>query len=381
MPQPAEKASLLVPDAFTNPEYVRSAVRGGLACLICTILFVGFDYPGIYTSLITCFVVSLSTVGASTQKGVLRFTGSAVGGAMGILALMYVLPHVETLGGFWVVFAAGTAVAAWVNFGSPRVSYGGYQVGLAFYKVILQSWGPVTELTVARDRLVGIALGLVVFGILEHVLWPVRASDRRRQRFGDALRSLAALARLGARDRPAAGADRELGDRRRRIVQDLAETQRLIEESKFELGASEVALLQRSVGDAQVIFLVLLALAYQLRAPGAPLVGLPAAARELQEMVAAHLERVAHSGRDDRIPEDLDAALAAVEAGRIAAMGGMSPAGEEGIAVEQRLRLYRTLVQLVSQLHPWRPNAAGTRVPPGTDLRNLATRTPGGNRQ
>src|SRR5262249_29522176 len=37
-PQPAEKASLLVPDAFSNPEYVRFAVRGGLACLICTVL-------------------------------------------------------------------------------------------------------------------------------------------------------------------------------------------------------------------------------------------------------------------------------------------------------------------------------------------------------
>src|SRR5215475_14727010 len=109
---------------------------------------------------------------------------------MGILALMYVFPHAETLGGFWAVFATGTALAAWVNFGSPRVSYGGYQIGLAFYKVILQGWGPVTSLTVARDRLVGIAFGLVVFGILEHVLWPVRASDLWRQRLTGVFRSL-----------------------------------------------------------------------------------------------------------------------------------------------------------------------------------------------
>jgi len=362
VPGEAKGASLLVPDAFRNPEYVRFALRGALACLICEVLFVGFDYSGIYTSVITCFVVSLSTVGASTQKGVLRFAGSAVGGAMGILGLMYVLPHVETLGGFWVVFAAGTALAAWVNFGSPRVSYGGYQVGLAFYKVILQGWGPVTELTVARDRLVGIALGLVVFGILEHVLWPVRASDRRRQRFADALGGLAKLARLGTRDRPTAGPDRELGDLRRRIAQDLTETQRLIEESKFELEAGEVAALQRAVGDAQIIFLVLLSLAYQHRAPGAPLVVLPASALHLQETVATHLERLAQPRREDRIPEDLDAVLASVEAERISVIGGMSPAGEEVVAVEQRLRLYQTLVPLVSQLHPWRRSAAGARV-------------------
>src|SRR5262245_1658146 len=38
-PKPARKMSLLVPDAFSNPEYVRSAIRGGLACLICYLIF------------------------------------------------------------------------------------------------------------------------------------------------------------------------------------------------------------------------------------------------------------------------------------------------------------------------------------------------------
>ena len=120
---------LLLPDATTNPEYVQFAVKGALAALICYVLFVGFDYPGIYTSVVTCFVVSLSTIGSSNQKGLLRFGGAAVGGVMGLLALVYAFPHVEGLGGFWLVFATGTAVAAWINFGSPRISYGGYQTG------------------------------------------------------------------------------------------------------------------------------------------------------------------------------------------------------------------------------------------------------------
>jgi multidrug resistance protein MdtO len=353
-PEPARRASLLLPDAFRNPEYVRFAVRGALACLICEVLFVGVAYPGIYTSVITCFVVSLSTVGASTQKGMLRFVGSAVGGAMGILALMYVLPHVETLGGFWAVFATGTAVAGWVNFGSPRVSYGGYQVGLAFYKVILQGWGPVTELKVARDRLVGIALGLVVFGILEHYLWPVRAGDRRRQRLAEVLRSLAALARLGARERAEVGRDRELDDMRRAIEQGLSETQRLIEESKFEQPAGELEAFQRSVGDAQVIFLVLLSLAYQRRASGRVLPDLPPAARDLEEDVALNLERLAYLARTRKVrpPADLAAALAGAEEALAATR---QPATDEvRAAVERRLELYRTLVPLVAHLDPWR---------------------------
>ena len=32
-----------------------------MAAFICYLVFIGFDYPGIYTSVITCFVVALST--------------------------------------------------------------------------------------------------------------------------------------------------------------------------------------------------------------------------------------------------------------------------------------------------------------------------------
>ena len=129
---PAGKRSLFLPDAFDNPEYVRFAIKGTLASLICYVVFIGFDYPGIYTSMITCYVVSLSTIGASNQKGILRFGGAAVGGVMGLFALVYLFPNMDTIGGFWLVFGAGTAVAAWVNFGTPRISYGGYQIGIAF---------------------------------------------------------------------------------------------------------------------------------------------------------------------------------------------------------------------------------------------------------
>ena len=351
-PASTGRASLLVPDAFSNPEYVRFAVRGGLACLICDVILVGFNYPGIYTSVITCFVVSLSTVGASMQKWTLRFAGAAVGGSMGILALMYVLPHAETLGGFWAVFAVGTAVAAWVNFGSPRVSYGGYQVGLAFYKVILQGWGPVTELTVARDRLVGVAFGLVVFGVLEHLLWPVRATDLRQQRFADVLRSLAALARLGARDQLGTSHDGELDELRRRIAHDLAETQSLLEESKFELPAWELEAFQRRVSDTQVIFLELLSIAYEGRPSEWP-ADLAAATRQLDEAVAVRLEDLASSPRvgPARSAAELEAALGAIDRA-LGSAPHAEPAEEVAIVMRRRRELYRTLVHLVSQLDP-----------------------------
>jgi hypothetical protein len=46
----AEHRRLLVPDAFTNPEYRQFAIKGALAATICYLIFTGAAYPGIYTS-------------------------------------------------------------------------------------------------------------------------------------------------------------------------------------------------------------------------------------------------------------------------------------------------------------------------------------------
>ena len=196
-----DKGGFLAPDAFTNPEYIHFAIKGAVAGFICYLIFTLSDYPGIYTSVLTCVLCSLSTVGASLQKGILRFTGAVVGGALGIISLMYVFPHLDTLGGFWFPFGAVMALAAYVNFGSPRISYCGIQICLAFSKCTLQTYGTYTELRVVRDRLIGIALGLLVFGFINSRLWPVTALGNVRAKLASILRTLAKLASLPTRDK------------------------------------------------------------------------------------------------------------------------------------------------------------------------------------
>src|SRR5262249_44280197 len=146
---------------------------------------------------------------------------------------------------------------------------------------------------------------LLVFSILEHLLWPVRAGERRQLRFAEVLRSLATLARLGASDRTGAGPDRELGELRRRIAQGLGETQRLLDESKFELEVGQFEVFQRRLGDVQVVFLLLLSLVYHWRTHGRP-----APASQFGEAVARHLEALAASHRES--PATLEASLGAV---------------------------------------------------------------------
>src|SRR5262245_46837201 len=349
----AEHRRLLVPDAFTNPEYGQFAIKGALAATVCYLIFTGADYPGIYTSVITVMVCSLSTIGASTQKGVLRFAGSAIGGLMGLFTIRYIFPHLDSLGGFWLPFGAGTAVAAYVNFGSPRLSYCGYQIGLAFYKAVLQGYGPATELKVVKDRLIGIALGLLVFGVIDTQLWPVRAAARVRPCFASALRSMADLARLPSQDEDPAMVLSRAYALRLNIYQGFGTVQQLVAETTFEPGAAEREVMLQLLAEAQAAFLVLLALV-QDRAD-AVLRGVPVIAREAANRcdaaVAESFEALAAGieGQPRQPWPDLAGALAALErstAARLQARTAEATAPHE----YGRLALYRQLVPLVERL-------------------------------
>jgi multidrug resistance protein MdtO len=346
---PAEKRTLFLPDAFDNPDYVRFAIKGALAALICYVAFIGFDYPGIYTSVITCFVVALSTIGASNQKGILRFGGAAVGGVMGLIALVYLFPNIETIGGFWLVFGAGTAVAAWVNFGTPRISYGGYQIGLAFYKAILQDFGPATSATVVRDRLIGVFFGLIVFGIVEHLLWPVRARDALRARLAELMHLLADLARSGTSDKTSTVIADDVDSWRRRISQKVEDVQGLIESSKFESGDLQVDAIQKCTGDGQLIFVLLLSLARQFRDTTRLSDAMRASAIDLDNAVATALEALSNhvsSGPEPVLPE-LDEPLNAFER----SIDATDARDQETVAhFIARLALYRTLIDAIKQL-------------------------------
>jgi multidrug resistance protein MdtO len=263
-----------------------------------------------------------------------------------MLALIYLFPNMDTIGGFWLVFGAGTALAAWVNFGTPRLSYAGYQTGLAFYKTTLHDFGPSVNLTVFRDRMVGVALGLAVFGLVEHVLWPLRAADRMRERMADVLRSLANLARACAEGEGAAMTD--LDEQRRLISQQVADVQGFIECSKFEPGDDGPGEIGRLVGDAQTVFLVLLAIARQKEEQS----GFPRSVQEsmmrLDMDAAAVLDAVAQRVKGGGPPPiRFDEALAEVET---STSTYRDPCRDVDESYRGMLSLYRELASAVERL-------------------------------
>jgi multidrug resistance protein MdtO len=157
-----KSSRLFVSDAFSNPAYVQFALRGTLAAMVCYILYTSINWPGLSTSMVTCFITALSTIGSSRQKQILRLGGTAIGGFIfGMGAQVFLLPYIDSVVGFTVLFAVVTAIAAWIATASARISYLGVQLIFAFCLVNLQEFAIQTSLSVARDRVFGVLLGLL----------------------------------------------------------------------------------------------------------------------------------------------------------------------------------------------------------------------------
>jgi len=185
--------SFFVSDAFTNPAHVHFALKVTLAAMFCYIFYSAIDWSGIHTALITCTFIALESTGATLHKGVLRIGGCVIGGALALLTIVFLMPHMVTIASLVVVVACASAIAGWVATGTELISYAGLQIAFAFFYSVFQGYAPDTDLDNVRNRVVGILLGLVVTGLVFEYIWPERTIDRLRSALRAALRQLARL--------------------------------------------------------------------------------------------------------------------------------------------------------------------------------------------
>jgi len=186
---------IFVSDAFSNPANLQFAFRGTLAAMVCYITYTALDWPGLSTSILTCFITALSTIGSSRQKQVLRLSGALIGGFIfGTGAQVFVLPYLDGITGFTVLFAVVTAISAWISTASARLSYLGVQLALTFYLINLQEFTIQTSLSIARDRVFGVLLGLVSMGLFFDLLWVRNAVGEMQAVFARNLEMFAELA-------------------------------------------------------------------------------------------------------------------------------------------------------------------------------------------
>jgi multidrug resistance protein MdtO len=199
---PAKKVPLIKPGALQSPEAVSFALKISLCTTLCYIFYLAVAWPGISTAVSTVLITGLSTTGATKQKIVFRFVGSAIGGLiLGLGTTAFVFPYMDSIASLVVLVALIAFGSAWWSLGR-RFSYVGLQIALSFYLVAFEGFRAPTELAPARDRLVGIIVALVVMWFVFDQIWPVRTVTNMRQAFASVLKNQATLFRLDDRDGP-----------------------------------------------------------------------------------------------------------------------------------------------------------------------------------
>ncbi|HEX8786166.1 MAG TPA: FUSC family protein, partial [Telluria sp.] len=219
LPVPA-RDGFFDPDAWSNPDHLRYALKTTAAAMFCYLLYQQLDWPGIHTCFITCYMVSLGTTAETVEKLTLRIAGCLVGALLGTLAIVFVIPGLSSVGELIALVFAGAWLAAWVATGGPRIAYAGMQIALAFFLCVVQGAAPAFNLLVARDRVIGVLLGNVVVYLVFTRVWPV-SIEKRVDALLSALiaqwRAIAHSADAGPRRTGAAGALARFGELRQNL--------------------------------------------------------------------------------------------------------------------------------------------------------------------
>lgn len=139
----------------------------------------------------------MGTTAETVHKLVLRIIGCLIGAAMGVASILFLIPHMTSIGSLMALVFAGILVAGWVSAGSERISYAGIQIGLAFLLTILQDFGPDISLSAASDRVMGILLGNLVMYLVFTRIWPIGIASTVHNKISDALDGLTQMMGAG----------------------------------------------------------------------------------------------------------------------------------------------------------------------------------------
>jgi multidrug resistance protein MdtO len=197
--QQAAKPPLLPPDVWTNPAYVRFALKVTISGLAGYFVFNALQWPGIHTILITSAIVALPGLGTSVRQMTLRIYGALLGSLVALLVFLFVMPWIDTIFGLLLAMVPVIAASAWILAGSERLSYIGTQGMATFALALLEHYGPSTDLTEIRDRMVGILLGVGICWLVYAFIWPESEADTARAKLASLVRALANLVRMPAR--------------------------------------------------------------------------------------------------------------------------------------------------------------------------------------
>jgi multidrug resistance protein MdtO len=175
----------------THADSLQFGIKFSLGAILCMLIVESLGWPDINTAIPTCLVAAQTSLGADYRLSILRVSGAILGGLCAYFYVLVLQSQLDTIAGFALATAPVWAIAAWISSGSERIAYMGRQLGFSFAMFVLHDFGPVTDLYLPRDRVIGILLGIGVMGVLDYALWPRRSIVLARHHSAVALHTLA----------------------------------------------------------------------------------------------------------------------------------------------------------------------------------------------
>jgi multidrug resistance protein MdtO len=198
LPEPGEQQKIEVfrKDALSNPEHLKFALRGTLSAMFCYLFYMSLGWIFLAGSVTTCILTALGNTGATRHKQLLRFAGFFVGACvLGLGAQVLILPQIDSLAEFTLLFAFVIAIGAWVATSTPRLAYLGFQIVLAYDLTNLNQFTLNTSLVPARDAILGILLGIISMWLFFDHLWSRSSTETMQATLLATIRDVARLDR------------------------------------------------------------------------------------------------------------------------------------------------------------------------------------------
>jgi multidrug resistance protein MdtO len=273
-------------------------------------------------------------------------------------AQIFILPYLDSIFGFTLLFAFVTVVSAWFMTCSPRLSYFGVQMALAFYLINLQEFAVVTSLSVARDRVVGVLLGLFTMWLVFDQLWGTPAAEAMKKAFVQDFRLMAQIIREPLSNDPQVDKARRFS-LRETITENFDSVRTAGDAVLLEFGPSRREAMEwrrrAQIAQAQLRTLYLIRMAllkYRAQTPGFELPAeVLAAQKEFDNQSAAVLDGIADQleGKSSREQVDLQESFAHLEqAAR--KVGSQLPRHPQDAKVRALLLLSRRSEQMTTWL-------------------------------
>jgi multidrug resistance protein MdtO len=237
---------VFLPGAFRNRDVVLYALKLTLAATLCYMLYSAVAWPGILTCVVTVLFTGLSSTGAMKQKQLYRISGAAVGGVLGIATVSLLFPSMDSITSLVLVVGTVSFLSAWV-LRSPNMGYVGVQIGFAFFLTTLPGFSAATLIAPARDRVIGIGIGILVSWLVFDQIWPVRTSTALGQTL-QRIRQAAIELQRSTAEHNVAKASQTQSHLRIAVSMELANMQALNAAAFFDFGRDRKRELVRSRG-------------------------------------------------------------------------------------------------------------------------------------